>query len=30
MPPELIKAHFNFSDDTIRSLSREKVDITGA
>jgi oxalate decarboxylase len=30
MPPELIKAHFKFSDDTIRSFSKDKIDVNGA
>jgi hypothetical protein len=30
MPPELVKAHFKFSDDTLKSFSRDKVDVNGA
>lgn len=29
-PPELVKAHFKFSDDTIRSFSKDKIDVNGA
>ena len=30
MPPELVKAHFKFSDDTISSFSKDKIDVNGA
>ena len=29
MPPELVKAHFKFSDDTLKSFSKDKIDVVG-
>jgi oxalate decarboxylase len=30
LPPELVQAHFNFSDDTVKALSKQDAKIVGA
>ena len=30
LPPELVKAHFNFSDETFKALPKNKTTVIGA